>query len=257
MKVTRLFYGLVMSASLLFGAIQARSEDAPPASQPATKWQSTAAAGLTLTRGNSENLMATLSAATGRKWEQNELALGVDAAYGKNTDQKTDVTTRTSDTYHGFGQYNRLFTERLFGYFRADGLYDSVADIHYRVTLSPGLGYYFIKEKATHLSAELGPSYVLQKLGNEETSFATLRVGEKFDRRLSEHARLWQSAEWLPKVDDFHNYVINAEIGVEADLTQDKRLSMRTFLQDTYNSRPATGRKNNDAKLVAGIAYKF
>jgi putative salt-induced outer membrane protein YdiY len=58
-------------------------------------------------------------------------------------------------------------------------------------------------------------------------------------------------------VDKFDNYIINAEIGVEADLTQDKKLSLRAYLQDTYNSIPAPGHKKNDAKLIAAIAYKF
>jgi hypothetical protein len=29
------------------------------------------------------------------------------------------------------------------------------------------------------------------------------------------------------------------------------------MVQDVYNSQPATGRKNNDLRLIAGTAYKF
>ena len=65
--------------------------------------------------------------------------------------------TKNADMARGFVQYNRLFTERLFGYGRVDALYDDVANIQYRVTLSPGLGYYFIKEPKTELSGEVGP----------------------------------------------------------------------------------------------------
>jgi putative salt-induced outer membrane protein YdiY len=58
-------------------------------------------------------------------------------------------------------------------------------------------------------------------------------------------------------VDKFNNYVINAEIGIEADLTKKKDLTLRAFLQDTYNNEPAAGREKNDARLVTAIAYKF
>ena len=43
--------------------------------------------------------------------------------------------------------------------------------------------------------------------------------------------------------------------GVEADIT--KAMKLRTYLQDSYVSEPAPGRKNNDIRLVAGVAYTF
>ena len=62
----------------------------------------------------------------------------------------------TAGTSRGFAQYNRLFTERVFGYLRLDGLHDAIADIEYRFTFSPGVGYYFIKNAQTTLSGEAG-----------------------------------------------------------------------------------------------------
>ena len=84
-----------------------------------------------------------------------------------------------------------------------DALHDGIADVEYGVTLSAGAGYYFVKTTNTVLSGEVGPGYVFEKLGSNERSYATLRVGEKFTQELSSHARLWQSAEFLPQVDDF------------------------------------------------------
>lgn len=222
---------------------------------PASHWQSSASLGLTLTRGNSDTLLAALGASTSKKWQDNELTLGADATYGKS--KVNGQSSTTADSVHGFAQYNRLFNQRLYGYFKLDGLHDEVADVKYRVTLAPGLGYYFIKEKTTEFSVEAGPGYVIEKLGNNRDSYATLRLGEKFKHELSEHSRIWQSAEILPQVDDFNNYIINAEIGIEADLTKDKRMTLRAYLQDTYNNVPAPGREKNDAKLVAAIGYKF
>ena len=151
MNPSRLF-PFTAAISLLFcTAVPSRSQNPPPAEPPKPAWQGSAAAGLTLTRGNSETLMATLAATVGKKWKWDELSFGADATYGTTKDQTTDETTRTADAYHGYGQYNRLFTERLYGYARAEGLYDGIADIKYRVTLSPGVGYYLIKAKTTDL----------------------------------------------------------------------------------------------------------
>jgi putative salt-induced outer membrane protein YdiY len=228
----------------------------PPA-PPKVPWKGSAAVGVTLTRGNSDTLLATASAVAGKKWAHDELSFGADGTYGETKDQTTGENTVNANSIHGFAQYNRLFTERFFGYARTEALHDEVADVRYRVSLSPGAGYYFIKETNIDLCAEVGPGYVWERLGTNDSSFATLRLGEKFHYTLNDHVRLWQTAECSPQVDKFENYVINAEIGIEADLTKKKDLTLRAFLQDAYSSEPAAGRKKNDAKLVTAIAYKF
>jgi putative salt-induced outer membrane protein len=258
MKPSRLFLFIAAVTLFLGGALQSRSQDQAPVSEHKTnRWVSAASFGLTLTRGNSETFLVSLAASTLAKWDRDELGIGADITYGTTKDQDTGVTSRTTDSARGHVQYNRLFTERLYGYGRVDGLYDSIADITYRFTLSPGLGYYLIKKKTTDLAVEIGPAYIFEKLGDDESDFASLRVGEKFHQALSDRARIWETAEWLPRFEDFSNYIINAEVGIAADLTQKKNLSLSCVLQDTYNSVPAPGRKDNDLKFITSINYKF
>ncbi len=223
-----------------------QAEDPPPA---ATAWKTSASAGITLTRGNSETLLFHADAATEKKWSMNELTFGVNGTYGENQGAKN------AESFGAFGQYNRLFTDRLLGYARVDGLHDAVADVEYRVSLSPGVGYYFVKSDRLQIRGEVGPGVVFEKLGSTEFAYYTLRIAENLQYKINDRARLWQSIEFLPKVDKFSNYVLNSEIGVETDIT--KKLSLRVFAQDTYRSDPAPGRKQNDLKLVAGVGYKF
>ena len=220
-------------------------------------WKSSAAAGLTLTRGNGDTTLGTFTAATDGKWDDSELSIGADGAYGRSKTPGQTTTTTTAELLHGFTQYNWLFTERFYGYGRVEGVHDGVADIKYRATLSAGAGYYLIKNTNTDLSAEVGPGYIWQKLDDTTSDYATLRFGEKFHQALSDHARLWESAEILPQVKRFDNYIVNAEVGVEADLTKDKKLALRSYITDTYNKEPAPGRKENDMTWVTALAYKF
>ncbi len=233
------------------GSITSLAQDAgaPPPPDDATKWKTTAAAGLTLTSGNSDSVMFTANVLGVKKWAQNELRLGADGAYGENNDVKS------AETAHAFGQFNRLFSERTFGYVRIDALHDGIADVDYRLTFSPGAGYYFIKNKTTSLVGELGPAFIYEKLGNETTGYFTLRLAERFEHQLNERVRIWQSIEILPQVDDFENFLVNAEIGVETELIE--KLKLRVFAVDNYDNRPAPGRKKNDLKLVTAIAYEF
>lgn len=85
----------------------------------------------------------------------------------------------------------------------------------------------------------------------------TIRATEKFHFGLSDRARLWESAEIDPDAEDWGNYIIIPEFGIEADLLANKSLSLQCYLHDNYNSRPAPGRLKNDAKTVIAIDYKF
>jgi putative salt-induced outer membrane protein YdiY len=138
---------------------------------------------------------------------------------------------------------------------RIDALYDSIADIDYRFTFSPGAGYYFIKSASASLRAEVGPGYVVQRQAGKEDDYFTLRIAERYDQKINDRMKLWEAAEYLPQVDRFQNYIINAEIGIETVIS--KQLRLRTYLQDNFHSEPAAGRKKNDVKVVAAVAYKF
>jgi putative salt-induced outer membrane protein len=238
-----------LGSVLAAGGWTAQAAEATVAEPTKPKWETSAFVGATLTRGNSKTLLVTGNIVTLHKWDKNELSLGADGTYGEND------SVKNNEQVHGFIQYNRLFSERLYGYARVDALHDAIADVDYRVTLSPGAGYYFIKTDATKLSGEVGPGAVLEKMGGVEHNYWTLRVAERGEHKLSKVARVWESVEYLPQVDNFDNYILNAEIGLEAALTE--KLSLSTFVQDTYHSEPAPGRQQNDLKWVTGVKYRF
>ncbi|MBT5707091.1 DUF481 domain-containing protein [Verrucomicrobia bacterium] len=233
-----------------FVAIQASAADADVAIEEKPKWETSAAVGFTLTSGNSDTVLGTASLLSLKKWELHELSAGLNGSYGEVEGVKNNELAR------GTVQYNRLLGDTDSYFFgKADLLHDSVADVEYRLSLSPGYGYYFTKNDKTKLSAEIGPGYIFEKLGSGEDDYLTLRVGERFEYKISDRARLWQSVEFMPQIDEFTNYLLVAEIGVESDLTE--KMSLRVSLQDNYDNQPAPGRKSNDLRLVTGIGYKF
>lgn len=235
----------VTTGLLMAGATGALAQGAP--AEP--KWESSAGVGLTLTAGNTDTILVTGQLQTQRKGPQNEWYFGLDGAYGENEGDKNN------ETLHGFGQFNHLFTERLFGFVRADGLHDGIALVDYRFTLSAGLGYYLIKNEKTSLSFEAGPGYVFERLDGDENDYMTIRFAERFEHKLNDKTRIWQSVEFLPEIEDWGSHVINAELGIETTISGN--LKLRAYLQDTYDSTPAAGREHNDLKLVTGLAYTF
>jgi putative salt-induced outer membrane protein YdiY len=212
-------------------------------------WDATVAFGLTATAGNSDSALVTGNFLTHRKTPLNEWTLGADAAYGET------ASIKNNETLHGFVQYNHLFGERWYGFLRTDGLHDGIADVVYRLTLSTGAGYYFIKNKQTSLAGEAGPALLYEKLDDEYHTYPVLRLAERYEHKFDDHARVWQNVEFLPPADSPRNFLVNAVVGVETTLT--KQLSLQTFVQDSYANEPAPGFKDNDVKLVSALAYKF
>ncbi|HUA39848.1 MAG TPA: DUF481 domain-containing protein [Candidatus Sulfopaludibacter sp.] len=212
-------------------------------------WESSVSIGVTATAGNVNSALATGNFRTHKKTPEDEWNLGADAAYGEVS------SVKNSETLHGFGQYNHLFSERWYGYVRGDALHDAIADVVYRFTFSPGAGYYFFKDKETSLAGEAGPAILYEKLDDEYHDYPTLRLAERFEHKFDGHARLWQNVEFLPPFTDPRAFLVNAEVGVDTPLS--KHLSLQTYVQDNYANRPAPGFEDNDVKLVSALAVKF
>jgi putative salt-induced outer membrane protein YdiY len=247
---------LGVAAALLIGAgVSSARAQAATAPANTNRWESTAAAAVTFTSGNSESFLATISLDTKRKWERDELAFGLAGGYGEST--VNDVNTKNTEFINGFGQYNHLFTSRFYGGLRLDGGYDGIAGVDYRFKISPLAGYYLIKEEKMTLAVEAGPALIFENLADEPArSYWAARFGERFEYKLTATTKFWQSVEYIPQIDAWsENYLINFEAGIDTAIT--KQWSLRVVFQDMYASQPAPGRKDNDIRLLAGTAYKF
>jgi Protein of unknown function, DUF481 len=213
------------------------------------RWLSTVTFGLTATAGNSDSALVTGIIQTQKRTLEDEWVIHGDGAYGEASSVEND------ETLHGFVQYNHLFSERWYGYARGDALHDGIADVEYRLTFSPGAGYYVVKNLQTGLAGEAGPAILYEKLDGEYHTYPTLRLAERLDHKFDEHARLWQNVEFLPPFTSPDSFLVNAVVGVDTPLT--KYFSVVTYVQDNYANEPAPGRQNNDVKLVSALAVKF
>jgi len=218
------------------------------------QFKTTLSAGATMTDGNSDTKQANASLVTeGEKEGLGSVRAGIEANYGQNTVSNQDNTTVNNARF--FANVKKTITPKTFGYLDGSVLHDEIADIDYRATLGPGLGVYLVKNDRTSLSVEAGPSYVWEKVEGVSDDYLALRFAERLDQALGASAKLWQSAEYLPKADDFGDYLLNTELGVQAAMTT--RVSLRVVLQDKYDSTPGTGLEKSDLTLIAGIGVKL
>jgi hypothetical protein len=251
--------GILMLLATGSLAPAADSTPADTKEEPKKKnWESVATVGVTLTRGNSKNFMATGLFNTKRAWTNDEALFGVSAGYGETSTKVNgaNVDTTTDSFIKGYGQWNHLFTPITYAGFRLTGEHDDIAALAYRITASPLAGYYFIKQTNAFLAGEVGPSYVREKFFHEDVKdYIALRIAERGEFKFNSGARIWESLEWLPKATDLQNYLLVMEAGVSAPIS--KAFSVSLILQDAYKSVPALGKLKNDLRLIAGLSYTF
>ena len=228
----------------------------------ANAWKSSISFGLTLARGNTDTTLASATATTEKKWLQNDLVFGADGLYGENkaTGQSPErkkppkpYMVSLSITAVSGAQPGTAFMAMV----ESMGSMTASRTSNTAWFSSPGLGYYFVTNKTADFSAEVGPGYVKEQLGDDSESFATLRLTETLHYNISPHAKAWENVKFLPQVNRFDNYLVIAEVGVEAGLTKGNKLSVRSVLQDNYNNIPAANRLKNDLKLITSLVYKF
>lgn len=238
---------------LLAAAVSARAE------APAVpKWTTSVNLGLNTTRGNSKTTAMNGSVVSERKGDKHEVSLGVEGNYGQSEETQTNNTKEMKTTVQnakGYAKYRYLFTERDYGYMNSELSQDKIADITYRLIVGPGLGRYFIKSDKNTLGVEAGLSWIKDKVNDVEGDRFALRAAEKYEWKISETAKIWQNVEYLPALDDFNNYLVNGEFGVEAAMNA--KLSLRIVAQDHYNNKPAADKETNDFIVTAGLGYKL
>jgi putative salt-induced outer membrane protein YdiY len=234
----------VVCGATLIGLTSARSAEE---TEPLT---SSLALGVVVNDGNTDNAMYNASF----KWdylpdEVQLLRLAVDGAYGET---EGDTSTQNAK---GVFDYQYRLSERTYGAFNIGVANDDLADLDYRLIVSPGLGYFFLKDDAAFLSGEAGPAWISEKKSGETSDDFALRVAQRYERKLESNAKVWQSAEYLAHFDDFDIYLVNAEIGVEAPISES--LNIRLVVKNTYDSNPAPDREKNDLSVVGALAYSI
>ena len=225
-----------LTLSLLGGLAQAESP-----------WEVTGAAGAALSKGNADNLSFTLQLLSTYEQGDTEGLIGADWLYSESDGVKS------TDSFRAFGEYQRLFSERFYLGANSSYLVDSINEIDYRVDVGVTAGYYLLKSDPTKLSFEAGPGYAWQNKGGVSRDFMTLRLAQRLEYKLSQSSKLWQSATYVPEVDDLSSNIFSVEVGV--DTTISSHWALRASARYSYDSSPALGRQSDDTLLTVGLRY--
>ena len=176
-----------------------------------------------------------------------EAKLGADWHYAENNDVKN------TDSFKAFGEYRYLLSDRAYLGTNTSYLVDDITDIDYRIDLGVVAGYYLLKNKDQKLSFETGPGYVWQDQADITDDYLTLRFALRYEQQLAQRSKLWFSSIYTPAADDFSDYLLSAEAGIDTAIND--HWAIRTAIRYQYDSTPAPDRQSGDTLLTVGLRY--
>jgi len=237
-------FGSIAALSALISSAPGRTIVDP---EPTSPWDVSFDTGLNLSRGNTDSLSVRSAFDAKRITSLDEIYLGAGLSYGELEDSVTN-----EDAY-AFGQYNLLLSDRFYFGVRSDFLYDDIADLDYRVSIAPLLGYYLIDTDRTKLAVEAGVGYQWEDQGGSADEYAIAQLNQRFEHEICSGVNFWQTFSFKPELEDFDNYSFVARAGIETTLSDS--WSLLTYAEDRYDSNVPHGIEKNDVGVFAALSY--
>jgi putative salt-induced outer membrane protein len=226
-------------------------------------WRGIAGAALSATSGNTKTTSVLINTDAARASDHDKIALGAALNYARGTDED-GVRTTTADKASAFGQYDRDFAPRWFGFGRLAIDRDALIDLSSRSTLTGGVGYRLIETDAHTFTLLGGLGYTTERYSTPQTianetdtrfSRPNAFLAEESAHKLSETTSLKQRLEAAPALDG--SGAVLWKFNANLDVAINKSLSLTVGVIDTYNTEPPEGASKNDVVLFTGINVKF
>jgi putative salt-induced outer membrane protein len=220
-----------------------------PAVPALAQWQGKGEIGIVFTRGNSDSDTANLKLDSSHELGRWKNAFGLAALRAAN-----DVAT-TAERYGATWQSDYRFSGRgyVFGGLRHE--LDEFSGFDYQASATSGLGYRFIDDATTRLSAQAGVGYRQSRLApplGETDREVILRGDLKLDHALSATLTILDT---LVVESGAENLFAANDLALQVKMTNRFALSLALGLR--YNSNPPPALRKTDALTTVNLVYAF
>ncbi len=163
---------------------------------------------------------------------------------------------RTSDETKGGVDYQAFFSPVVGWYVKSELEKDDFEAIKLRSTTAGGLSYRLLTEPNHKLSARTGLSFRYEDYdvvpAFSDSNFG-LNFGLSHEWKFAKWAVLRNDVEYTPSFDDFSNYLITHDSGVEMPLGLSDFWKLRLGVHHDYNSQARPGLKDLDTTFYAKL----
>ena len=215
-------------------------------------WDGSFAAGLNGKSGNSNNVDINMTLNLNRESDIAKTAILASYFYSSN-----DVAT-TTDRFFGQARRDRkLANPRLSWFNQVQVETDRFKAYDYRIALHTGLGYEMYKNDAGFLNLRVGAGASSEVGGANDDWIPELQLGADWERKLSEAFKLFATVDYYPSFEDFADYRLVTNTGLEYVVDAERNINFRMFALNRYDSTPPVGNKKNDIDYGMAIVLGF
>lgn len=222
------------------------------------------AGGLTAS-GNSKLLSATTAGTFRLRRIDNQLSAALAANYTKAGVAGSDSVT-TVENFQGKTRYDRFITSNLSLFLGVQGRRDRFQGLDLRMQVDPGVGYYFINDKAQLLWTEVGYDF-LHDIRRDDALFdpATGITADKtktvhsgrlyvgYSNKLNEAVTFVAGIEYLQAIKDTTNWKLAGDAALTSKLAG--KFSLATAFSLRYDHNPLAGKQTTDTVTSLSLVY--
>ncbi|HVZ16264.1 MAG TPA: DUF481 domain-containing protein [Terriglobales bacterium] len=213
-------------------------------------WYSSADAGMSAARGNTETTNLNLGFHASRTTLDDQLSFGMTSLFSQS--MNTGETITGANSIHGGARYDRNVSNNAFTFALTNFDSDQLQDLDLRAVVGGGLGLRLAQSESTSFNIFTGASLNDESYSTQpERRSGELLTGQEFNVRLSQRAGLSQHLMFFPNLTDRGEYRIAFDSS--ATLKFNKWLGWQSTLTNMYVSNPAFGARSNDLLLTTGI----
>ena len=155
-------------------------------------------------------------------------------------EQAEEEGNKTEDRIMGGGSYESFFSRVLGWYVRTELEADRIDNISLRSTSAGGLSYRFIKKDNQSLIGRSGLGYRFTSFtdAKDDESSATLDFGLAHTYRFNETFRMNNDLTYVPAIDDFGNYRVVHDSGLEVPVGSGENWKLRLGSATNIRAKP-------------------
>jgi putative salt-induced outer membrane protein len=226
-------------------------------------------AGGFLSTGNARSLSLTASGDYFLRRLENQFEITAAANYGRSAVGSSGPTNPTVANYQARARYDRFFTSQIAGLIGVSALRDRFQGLDLRLSIDPGVAYYFIDQKSQRFWTELGydlqydvrrqefidaaaletPPVVL----NETEVRHNVRLFVGYDNQVSQAVKFNLGVEYLQNVQAAKNARVNVDAGLTSQLSGN--FSVAATVSVRYDHNPLPGVEKTDVISALNLVY--
>ena len=217
------------SEAELIAPSDAAQDAKPEAEAEKKKLSGSVTAGVSTSFGNTEITKVNVNAAATYQFDkENRLSGLFDWLFSEEENQTTGATTVTQRRVRGALQYDRFFSEKMFGFLRGDAIHDGLQALQLRGIVSAGVGYQFQNTDEVKTSIEVGLAWTHEDFeGRGPNDFLGARVAGKYFRQVNENTKFTATVEWNPSLEEKDDHVVLWTSQIDYDLGEGLVTSLR------------------------------